>query len=783
MTEAPLISKWSPSRLLIHQTGIASASNSSIVQRTIDGDNLFRRCDMCPIAKSTLRSLFLLGLIFSFGAALVRAEKEKWESIGPFIGSVPVIAMDPSHPEIMYAGTDGAGVFKTTDGGTTWFASSAGLAVHNLIEVYALEIDRTETNIVFAGTGNGIFRSTDGGASWARNANTFYSTAKTIRIDPSNSKIIYAGGTMSLKGELLLKSTDRGTTWSAIKTERVVSGQVLPSVSAIAIDPSNPNIIYAGVNYTENKGDFIKSTDGGASWSDAASGLSLSYIRDIAVAPSSLSVVYVAARNGIFKSADGGANWTGINFGLPNADASAIAIDPSNTSALFAGITRNGIFKSTDGGASWTASNTGLAGSWISSIALHPSNKDILYAATGGGIFASRNRGAIWNSISTGIHNAHIRALAIDPKNMNIIYASGYRVFKTTSGGASWNLVDTKTITGLAINPSNPNVVYAATYDGMLKSLDGGLNWTETNSGLPCSFAYAVALDPSNPMIVFAGISEGGGYKSPKNGVFKSTNGGASWVTIKNGLEDYAARVLAIDPSDTKVVYAGGGSSLFKTTNGGASWVKINYGSDRGHVHTIAINPSNSKIVFVGSEVGLFRTANSGADWTPVHITPRERGMLSLAIDPLMSNVIYAAAYDGVYMSMDGGEVWKRVNEGLPSIRVTVLAIDPADPSIVYAGTAGASVFRRRFKMLLISSAVFNPSKGLKISGRNFGKSPRVLINDSDRTALLVSASDAAIQIKGNPKMLNLKPGENAVQVVGSEGSVSNVFFLKLPVR
>ncbi|MEW6209898.1 MAG: hypothetical protein AB1631_16150 [Acidobacteriota bacterium] len=738
---------------------------------------------MSPEAKSTLRSSFLLFLLFLLSAVWVRAEKEKWESIGPFSGWVYVIAIDPSHPEIMYAGTDGAGVFKTTDGGATWFTSSAGLAVHDRTEVHAIEIDPTETNIIFAGTGDGIFRSTNGGASWARIPNTSYSTVNAIRIDPSNCKIIYAGGTTSFKGEMLSKSTDRGTTWSAIKTERVVSGQALPSVSSIAIDPSKPNIIYASVNYTERKGDLIKSTNGGASWADAAGGLSFFYIREIALDPSNPGTVYVAAGNGLFKSADGGAKWIGINLGLPTADASAIAIDPSNTNTLFAGIFRNGIFKSTDGGASWIASNTGLAGSWIGSIALHPSNKDVLYAGTSRGVFASRNQGASWNSLSAGIHNAHIRTLAIDPKNTNILYASGYTAFKSTSGGASWNILSANSISSFAINPSNPNVVYAATYDGMFKSLDGGVNWIETSSGLPCFFAYSVALDPSNHTTIFAGISDHGVHKSPRQGVFKSTNGGASWAAIKNGFEDYAARVLAIDPSDAKVVYAGGGSSLFKTTNGGASWVKINYGSDRGHVQAIAINPSSSKIVFVGSEVGLFRTTNGGADWTPVHITPRERGVMSLAIDPSMSNVIYAATYDTVYMSMDGGEVWKRVNEGLPAIRVTALAIDPTDPSIVYAGTGGASVFRRRFKMLLISAAFFSPSKGLKISGRNFGKSPRVLINDTDRTALLVSASGEAIRIRGNPKALGLKPGENTLQVIGSDGSVSNVFFLKLPVR
>lgn len=149
----------------------------------------------------------------------------------------------------------------------------------------------------------------------------------------------------------------------------------------------------------------------------------------------------------------------------------------------------------------------------------------------------------------------------------------------------------------------------------------------------------------------------------------------------------------------------------------------------------------------------------------------------------MASNIIYVAAADTVFMSLDGGEAWKKVGEGLPGIRITTLAIDPANPVILYAATDGASIYKRQFKLLLISSAVLSSPKTFRISRRNFGRSPRVLINDTDRSALLVRASDTSIQLKGGARELNIKPGENTVQVVSSDGAASNVFILSFRAK
>lgn len=115
----------------------------------------------------------------------------------------------------------------------------------------------------------------------------------------------------------------------------------------------------------------------------------------------------------------------------------------------------------------------------------------------------------------------------------------------------------------------------------------------------------------------------------------KAQTAAQSWKTINNGLEQHFADVLAFDPSNTKIIYAGAGHTLFKSTDGGAIWAKTNNGLNQADVNAIAIDPSNTKIIFAGTARGLFKSTNGGADWTLINITPTRHDIASIAIDPL----------------------------------------------------------------------------------------------------------------------------------------------------
>ena len=321
--------------------------------------------------------------------------------------------------------------------------------------------------------------------------------------------------------------------------------------------------------------------------------------------------IYAATAGGVFKSTNGGVSWTFANSGIPNVEIYTLAIDPTNPNTIYAGTgfsgsTCAGLYKSTDGGASWTVTPLAVAVGLVvigqpscfaavHSIAIDPTNPLTIYAGGGGvdGVFKSTNSGATW--ASTGLTNGRAFALAIDPSNSSTIYAAGdsdYRgVLKSTDGAASWVPINNgfvgiqgnpfNGIQALAIDPVNPATIYAATISppvGIFKSTDGGASWTQV-AQISISGFNSFAIDRTNPATIYAGTS---------GAIFKSTAGGASWTVLRS---ISGGGSLAIYPKDTSVVYAGTSSGVLQTTNAGASWTFANSGLANTRVFAIAIAP------------------------------------------------------------------------------------------------------------------------------------------------------------------------------------------------
>lgn len=315
--------------------------------------------------------------------------------------------------------------------------------------------------------------------------------ANTLAIDGTNPSIIYAG-----RDNGVFKSTDSGSSWGAINSGLFFTVFGVPRVLSVAVDPSSP-ALYAGA--AAPIGGMFKSTNGGASWNRIVNGLSLftgpPAVLSIAIDRSNPSTLYVGtAHNGAFKSTDGGATWRAIAGALNDVqgffmppDVPALVIDPSNPSTLYAGtgesfgVGGRGIFKSIDAGANWLQINNGL-----------PSRTRVL-------------------------------SLLIDGSSPSTLYAgtSGHGVFKSTDGGTSWRAINIGltnfTVQALVMDPSNPSTLYAATNgQGVFRSSDSGANWSALNNGLTNLTALSLAIDPTSPSNLYAG---GGG------GVFKLVAG------------------------------------------------------------------------------------------------------------------------------------------------------------------------------------------------------------------------------------------------------------------
>ncbi|MCX5970625.1 MAG: S-layer homology domain-containing protein [Coprothermobacterota bacterium] len=318
-----------------------------------------------------LQSLFPTSTLANSGVTV-----DVWEQLPSIGGTVWNLAFDPSNPQTLYAGTYDRGVFKSSDGGTSWIASSSGLTN---TWVRCLVIDPSNPQILYASTyGGGVFKSTNGGATWASSSsepmNSRESDVRCLVIDSNNPQTLYAG----TFGYGIWKSTNGGATWIASS-----SGLTNNFVRCLVIDSNNPQILYVS---TENSGGVCKSSDGGTSWTASSSGLEDTWVRCLVIDPNNPQILYAGTENHeIWKSSDGGVNWAASSSGLADGTVYSLAINPGNSQILYAGTESHGIWKSSDGGVNWAASSSELTNIWVQCLAFAPSGT--LYAVTENGLF------------------------------------------------------------------------------------------------------------------------------------------------------------------------------------------------------------------------------------------------------------------------------------------------------------------------------------------------------------------------------------------------------------
>ncbi|HOF25572.1 MAG TPA: hypothetical protein PK982_04870, partial [Anaerolineaceae bacterium] len=346
-------------------------------------------------------------------------------SIGPEGGTFTAVVVDPKDSSIIYLGTYGAGVYKSSDGGTSWTQKINGLA-NPLIQ--SLAISPQNSAILYAGTYNsGIYKSTDGGNSWA-NAN--------------------AG----------------------------VSGSLI--VYDVEVDPSNPaNVYFASRKSGSLVGQVYKSTNAGQSWILIFSGENLGtgdYFYDIDVDPTNSNILYLAAHeHGFYKSTNAGGSFTTINNGISDLSSRSLVINPSNPALLFGGVWHGaGVYRSTDSGKHWSQVSAGMpADVEIYRLVLGPeggSNRPVYACTYENGLYRSGNNGASWNS--AGLNGQFLYDFAIAPGSPQHWYAGlSYRgLYCSTNSGVNWapcqKKVSSASITGLAALPSQQGQVYAGVY-------------------------------------------------------------------------------------------------------------------------------------------------------------------------------------------------------------------------------------------------------------------------------------------------------------------------------
>ena len=485
--------------------------------------------------------------------------------------------------------------------------------------------------------------------------------------DGTTNQTVYIGGAQGG----VWRSTDDGANWTPL-----TDSQPSLAMGAIAIDPGNSNIIYAGTGEGNSSGDsyygagLLKSTDGGQSWMQITGPTSTlnpqrpafinASFTKITVDPSNSSIVYVCTRTGSTSGSTGGAG--GVTIG------------------------QRGVWKSKDGGQTW--------------INLDPSG-------SGGGTSATD--------------------LIIDPQNPNRIYAAllSVGIYRSTTGGESVNgqpawekLGDTLPTTGFTrtvlttgppLSPSTNATLFAAiaasdsSLVGVYVSTDTGTTWTKTTSTPPtgqASYNLALVADPTDSNILYYGT---------QNSVYRSTNGGASWTNVGSGNGSTGGlhadtHVLAICPTNRNILFVGSDGGMWRTNNATATtigWNTLNQTLSLTQFQGLALHPTDPNLVIGGTQDNGTNIYTGTTSWT--QSIGGDGGIT--VIDQSNPQVMYhtffnqnnatSSAQIGPQRSLNGGASWS--NRGCFGCSTTMGNFNPADrvgfyvPMAQHVGFTGTS--------------------------------------------------------------------------------------------
>ena len=342
----------------------------------------------------------------------------------------------------------------------------------------------------------------------------------------------------ALGGSPVFRTTNGGDSWAGQS-----SGLRATGVNAFAIDPSNPDTVYAG---TQFEGVF-KSTDGGASWALAGTSLFQQQITSLALGDGSPAVVYAASNSGAFRSEDGGSSW----FQMPvqgSVNAIGAVTNTGGAPVLYASVSRSlyasSLLKSTDGGNNWV--ETALTDD-VHSISVSGST---VYVATTAGVFTSMD-GEIWSLVNSGLVLPITRVVA-DPSNPWVAYAAGEGLYRTNDGGGSWQFFESlgaMQISTIGVAPSDPATLCISTFFGSAITNDGGENWRPTHESNVV--ATAVAFHPQAATTIYLGLMMN---RDAFVATIGADGGSLDYASYFGGASHDEAADIAIGPGGSRVI-------------------------------------------------------------------------------------------------------------------------------------------------------------------------------------------------------------------------------------
>jgi len=558
------------------------------------------------------------------------------------------VAVDPNNSNIMYiaTGDDDAGdtysvgILKSTDGGITWQMTGLNYTVNQTRKISRVLIHPTNSNMIFAGTSSGLYRSLNGGITWVRVLGG--SPIKDVEFKPGDPSVIYACTTKNF-----YRSTNSGASFVQASSAAGVPGAALIGRMAIAVTPANPNVVYivatnsgdngfygiyqstnSGLNFTQNANspnlmgwDPMGGDSGGQGW----------YTLSIAASPTNENEVAVGGVN-VWRSDDGGFAWYIIGHwygagGTPyiHADIHDLIYKPDG-SALFAA-SDGGIFKLADGGFAWNDLSDGMQIGQMYRLGCAATNANLtLQGWQDNG--TNMQSGINWSRVIGGDG----MECFIDWSNANFMYGEyqNGEIQRSTNGGATFDNIknniteDGQWITPWCQDPIVPQTLYAG-YKNVWKSTNRGTTWTQLST-FNSSGLQVLKVAPSNPLYIYAS----NGYT-----VYKTTDGGVNWSTFNPPGIGGVLTHIAIENTNPNVIWItrsgySAGNKVFKSTDGGNSFVNISYDLPNIPANCIVYQNGTNGGVYVGTDLGVYYTDNTLTTWMPYN-----NGLPNVIIDEL----------------------------------------------------------------------------------------------------------------------------------------------------
>lgn len=678
-----------------------------------------------------------------------------FRNVGPNRGGrSQAVGGSAARPNEYWFGATGGGVWKTNDGGTTWKAMTDKDLKSS--SVGALGVCEANADVVYAGMGetelrgnimqgDGVYKTTDGGKTWTQSGLKDSQAIARIRVNPTNCDVAYAAvmghpyGPNQERG--VFKTTDGGKTWQRVLFKDDKTGAV-----DVALDPTNPDVLYAGLWEAFR-----------TSWSLSSGG------------PGS----------GLYKSTDAGKTWTEIthNTGMPAGTWGKLAVSVSGGDAnrVYAIIEARdgGVFRSDDAGATWTRTNEERKlrqrAFYYTRIYADPKEKDVVYVLNTG-MYKSTDGGKTYKSIRVPHGDNHDLWIASND-NKRMIESNDGGANVSVTGGESWTDQDYPTaqlyhiiatnhqpywVCGaqqdnstvcvrsrgwpqmaphvsvgggesgyVASDPDNPGIIYSGNYGGYLSRYDYATGQSRN-----------ISVWPDNPMgyssgdirerfqwtfpIVFSRVGPKKLYVGSQH-LWLTTNEGMSWTKVspdltrhdpktmgpsggpitldQTGVETYATIfTIAPSPHSPLVIWTGSDDGdVYITRDGAKTWQNVtpNGLPDFARISMIEVSPHRPGTAYVAAKryqsddraPYIYRTDDYGKTWTKtVNGIGANDYVHVVREDPVRPKLLFAGAEHGMYISFDNGANWRAFNRNLPDVQVSDLVVKGNDVAIATHG-------------------------------------------------------------------------------------------------